>query len=114
MVDRAKGADADYDEALTEHFQQTFGESNFTVEAHVDKGSVESYLNKYHEAEGGVYWQTVGIPWRKSVKRSNMERKPRHGFINAPESKCFEDLRWPLSFMGRETYLIFKKSLQTT
>ncbi|WAK75229.1 MAG: RNA-dependent RNA polymerase [Erysiphe necator associated narnavirus 1] len=109
-----KGADADYDEELTELFQQEFGKENFTVEALIDKGSVESYLNKYFEAEGGIYWQTIGIPWRKSIKRSNMERKPRHGFINAPELKSFKDLRWPLSFMGRDTHLIFKQSLQTS
>jgi len=106
-----QGQDADYDEELTKLFHKEFGQSNFTVEALIDKGSVESYLNKFFEAEGGVYWQTVGIPWRKDIKRSNMERKPRHGFITTPETASFEELRWPLSFMKRETYLTFKKSV---
>jgi len=101
----------DYDEEVTKVFHKAFG-STFTVEALVDKGSVESYLNKYFEADGGVYWQALGIPWRKDVKRSNMEKKPRHGSISVPEAKSFDELRWPLSLMGREAYLNISKSMQ--
>jgi len=106
------GKDADYDEALSDLFYQEFGKRT-TIELLVDKGSVESYLNKYFEAPGGVYWQTVGIPWRADIKRSNLEKKPRHGQIEVPELKSMREAGWPLSFMGREDYQLYRQSCRS-
>jgi hypothetical protein len=60
----------------------------------VDQGSLNSYLEKYHQDESGAY-ATDGIPWRKDIKKSNMQRTPGRGTLQEVQKKSFRDLGYP-------------------
>jgi hypothetical protein len=100
----------DYDEELTACFTREYG-AGFTVRCLVDKGSVETYTHQYHTESTGVYWKTVGIPWRKDIKRENLERKPHHGFLSSPHIVSMADLRFPRSLYDSRTHQILRDSI---
>jgi len=93
-----------FDEEMERAWFQEYGHAELTVATLVDQGSVESYTHKYHSPEEGIYWQTIGIPWRKSIRPQNFERKPRTGFITTPRSASFKDLRMPRQIYDEATH----------
>jgi hypothetical protein len=103
----------DYDEHLTQSFRQEFPKFTGTAKCLVDKGSVESWIAKYNPDPDatGCYWETVGIPWRKDIKKRNMERRPRGSFIKTPKIASFSELRIPRSLMDFRTHKLFKGSV---
>jgi hypothetical protein len=96
----------DYDEEMSRVFSNLYG--HLDVSVLVDKGSVEAYTHKYQPplTDTGLYWETVGIPWRKDIKKGNLERKPRGSFFTQPTPCSMEDLRIPRSLYDWETHRI--------
>jgi hypothetical protein len=103
----------DYDENLTMSFRTEYPKFQGTVKCLVDKGSVESWIAKYNPDPDstGCYWETVGIPWRKDIKKRNMERRPRGSFIKTPKIASFSELRIPRSLYDFRTHKLFKGSV---
>jgi hypothetical protein len=85
----------DYDEELGKRFRSIYGPLELQVIC--DKGSIESYMAKYHPMpdSSGRFYQVIGIPWRKDIKASNLERKPLHGILPKPEPESFERAKVP-------------------
>jgi hypothetical protein len=102
----------DIDEELEAAFIREYG-GGFTSTIVVDKGSVETFTHQYHEHTEGVYWKTVGIPWRKDIKRENMERKPHNGFITTPKVMSMQDLRIPRSLYDQRTHGILRDAIRS-
>jgi hypothetical protein len=97
---------------IEEELQRAFDDENgagLVTKIIVDKGSVESWILKYHPTEEGTYWQTVGIPWRKDIKVENLEKKPHHGFIREPLAKSLSDLMIPRSCYDQRTRQILHR-----
>jgi hypothetical protein len=106
-------SDRSYDELMTKLINDEYG-CRVNVAVHVDKGSVETFLNKYVPSpnETGHYWETNGIPWRKDIHKRNLAIKPRGSFIDRPcplDPK--RDLRFPRSLYDWETHKKLKRSL---
>jgi hypothetical protein len=95
----------DYDEEFTDRFTKTY-KTFRSVKVLVDKGSVETFTHQYHTDDKGTYWKTIGIPWRKDIKKENMERKPHHGSIHAPKSMDFAMLQIPRSLYDQRVHNI--------
>jgi hypothetical protein len=107
-----KDNELDVDEEMTRAFREEYG-GHLEAKIIVDKGSVESWTHKYQESSG-TYFQTIGIPWRKDIKKENLERKPMHGFIIQPQSKTMHDLRFPRSLYDMRTHELLKQSIRTS
>nr|QIR30290.1 RNA-dependent RNA polymerase [Plasmopara viticola lesion associated narnavirus 11] len=105
-----------YDDELTSCFNETYPQLKCTVKVHLDGGNIEAWMAKYNPSPDatGCYWETVGIPWRKNIKKENMVRKPRGSFIKTPKIASFKDLRMPRSLYDWETHRILKRQEATT
>jgi hypothetical protein len=97
----------DWDEEVDLAFSKEF--DGLTIETLIDKGSVESYLHKYHVHQEGVYFQVEGIPWNKDMSPRNISKKPYHGFAVMPEKISFDELRFPRSVIPEGEYRYLKR-----
>jgi hypothetical protein len=106
-----KSMELAFDDELSSAFVQTYGEG-LTVCSLVDKGSVESWLHRYEGTADKVFYQTIGIPWRKDIKRENLEKKPHHGSITKPPEKSMSELQIPRSLYDQETHRILLRTFR--